>query len=571
MTNNNNMLSPEIDLNKALKIGVYGGLAAVLISAMGIIETFSGRMIIDPILTLGYSFLVLISFGTGYIASSPPPTLEGMQAPKKGPRNVLAGLYAGILSVTFTALLVILAQFIDLRAVFLNVSPALIEVLTFGNDTAGIFILLIFGAVLGTLAGGSHLLSDRLRRSLLGSILWVIIVGTFQDLFIQVFRNLGFQPILKYLFKGTGGLTLLGTAITFALSFAFYISLNDKIRQSQKRIKEMPAKEQRNYRYMKVIVIIIILAVLPWIVGQFMSEVLSQVGLFLLMGLGLNIVVGFAGLLDLGYVAFYAVGAYTVAVLTSPSSPLFTPELSFWFALPFVMLAAALAGILVGTPVLKMRGDYLAIVTLGFGEIARILALSDWFKPALGGAQGILRIPEIPIGSIGLHSPQELYYPILIFCLIAAYASIRLQDSRIGRAWMAMREDEPVAEAMGVNIVSAKLQAFVIGAIIASFSGAIFASKIGSIFPSSFSLIVSITVLVIIIVGGIGSVPGVVVGSFVIVGIPLFLREFAEYREFFYGILLIVMMRLKPEGLLPNKIRQEELHEDELQQDAWVK
>jgi branched-chain amino acid transport system permease protein len=243
----------------------------------------------------------------------------------------------------------------------------------------------------------------------------------------------------------------------------------------------------------------------------------------------------------------------------------------FWAAVPFVVLAAAVSGLLVGTPVLRMRGDYLAIVTLGFGEIARLLFLSDWLKPRFGGAQGIIQVQDITIGPIEIRGPQAFFYAIFFFILLAAYISYSLQDSRVGRAWMAMREDETVAEAMGVNIVTAKLSAFIMGAILAGFGGALFATKIGSVFPHSFDVIVSITVLVVIIVGGMASVPGVVAGSFVLVGLPELLREFEEYRFLLYGALLIFMMLRRPEGFIPNRRRVKELHTEEVLQDAWLR
>ncbi|MDH3425950.1 MAG: branched-chain amino acid ABC transporter permease [Acidimicrobiia bacterium] len=375
--------------------------------------------------------------------------------------------------------------------------------------------------------------------------------------------------------------------------------------------------------------------------GSFTNEILATVGLFLLMGLGLNIVIGLAGLLDLGYVAFFAVGAYAVAVLTSPSSPKFDATWPFILAIPAVILAAAFAGVMVGTPVIRMRGDYLAIVTLGFGEIARILFISDWLKPTFGGAQGILSIPSlavwrwvisltllvaavmvarfswqrlirpgiepapsprlraaaagvaalIAVGSvvaatkIGIDGtfivqgtqPKLVFYAVFFFAIIAAFISWRLQDSRVGRAWMAMREDEQVAEAMGINTTTAKLMAFITGAILASFGGALFAAKIGSVFPNSFALIVSIIVLVLIIVGGMGNIPGVAVGALVLVGIlggptqPGLLREFEGFKLLIYGALLIYMMLKRPEGLLPSSRRAQELHQEEVMQDAWLK
>jgi branched-chain amino acid transport system permease protein len=277
------------------------------------------------------------------------------------------------------------------------------------------------------------------------------------------------------------------------------------------------------------------------------------------MGFGLNIVVGFAGLLDLGYVAFFAIGAYTMGLLTS-GGDVGIAGISFWVAIPICVGVAVLAGILLGVPVLRMRGDYLAIVTLGFGEMIRILALSDLLKPYIGGAQGILKIPKPTIFGNALIQPDRFYYVILIGVIIAAFVSYRLVGARLGRQWMAMREDEDVAEAMGINLVSTKLLAFAIGAAFSGLAGAIFASKLTSIFPHSFNLLISINVLCLIIVGGIGSLPGVVVGALFLVGLPELLREFAEYRLLMYGVLLIVMMLARPEGIWPSAVRKRELH-----------
>jgi branched-chain amino acid transport system permease protein len=301
---------------------------------------------------------------------------------------------------------------------------------------------------------------------------------------------------------------------------------------------------------------------LPIFMDPYLAEVVDQVGLYVLMGLGLNIVVGFAGLLDLGYVAFFAIGAYTMGVLTSQTD-LGLGGMSFWMALPLCVGAATLAGIILGIPVLRMRGDYLAIVTLGFGEIIRILVLSDVAKPLLGGAQGILLIPKPKIWGFELIGPTEFYYLIVLGCLLAAFVSWRLRDARLGRQWMAMREDEDVAEAVGIKLVNTKLLAFAFGAAFSGLSGAIFASRLSSIFPHSFNLLVSINVLCLIIVGGMGSLPGVVVGALVLVGMPELLREFAEYRLMIYGALLIFMMLVRPEGLWPSPIRKRELHAHE--------
>jgi branched-chain amino acid transport system permease protein len=274
-------------------------------------------------------------------------------------------------------------------------------------------------------------------------------------------------------------------------------------------------------------------------------------------------VVGFAGLLDLGYVAFFALGAYTMGVLTSPEIGWLGVRLTFWEALPFAVLVATLSGIVLGVPVLGMRGDYLAIVTLGFGEIIRLVALSDWLKPYIGGSNGITRIPKAVVGPVALATPQTLYYLILGGCLLVAFVAIRLKDSRMGRTWMAVREDEDVAQAMGISLVRTKLLAFATGAAFSGLSGAIFASKLTSIYPHSFHLLVSINVLCVIIVGGMGSIPGVVVGAFALVGLPELLREFAEYRLLVYGAALVFMMLNRPEGLMPEARRKLELHEAE--------
>jgi branched-chain amino acid transport system permease protein len=275
----------------------------------------------------------------------------------------------------------------------------------------------------------------------------------------------------------------------------------------------------------------------------------------------LNIVVGYAGLLDLGYVAFFAIGAYITAILTSPELGFFA--FSFWSALPFAILMGILSGVLLGVPVLKMRGDYLAIATLGFGEIIRILVLSDFLRPWLGGAQGVGKIPRASIAGLEFATPQQLYYLILAGCLLVIFISLRLRDSRLGRAWMAVREDEDVAQAMGINLVATKLLAFATGAGFSALSGAIFASKLGSVYPHSFNVMISINIICLIIVGGMGSIPGVIVGAAALVGLPELLREFAEYRLLVYGAALVAMMLLKPEGLWPEVVHRRELHEKE--------
>jgi branched-chain amino acid transport system permease protein len=277
------------------------------------------------------------------------------------------------------------------------------------------------------------------------------------------------------------------------------------------------------------------------------------------MGLGLNIVVGFAGLLDLGYVAFFAIGAYTVGILTSPE--LSANPMTYWQALPFALIACVMAGVILGLPVLKMRGDYLAIVTLGFGEIVRLLVLSDWLRPWFGGSQGIQLIAQPRLGNAVLNTQQELYYLFLICVGIGTFVARRLRDSRVGRTWMALREDEDVAIAMGVNHVSTKLMAFATGALFSGLAGTIFAAQLQSVYPHSMNFLVSLNVLSLVIIGGMGSIPGVFAGALVLMGLPELLREFAEFRYLVYGALLMIMMLTRPEGLWPEERRRLELHE----------
>jgi branched-chain amino acid transport system permease protein len=556
---------------RAVRLGLIGGLTAVVVVAIGMVETFEIRTLIDPFLTLGLTTLYLMPFAFGYLAGSPPPEREGFEKPKAGTRNVEAGLIAGVLTGVVLAGFLGLAEAVNLRDIFLAISPTLLEILAFGQSLgAGMLLIVAVSTATGVAGASVHLIPDRVRRPIMYTVMWVLLVGLLQSVIEPIFRGLALPDLIDVFYLEAGGLRPAGLLIVGVSVFLLTYFLAGKARVLQGRLAALPEGRRRGYSSILLAVAAVIIFMIPRVLGPFLSEVLDLAGLFLLMALGLNIVVGYAGLLDLGYVAFFAVGAYTAAILTSPNSPRFTPEMTIWAALPFVILAAALAGIMVGTPVLRMRGDYLAIVTLGFGEIARILLNSDALKETFGGAQGIINIPNMVIGPVTVRSPEVFFYPIFILAILAGYVSLSLQNSRMGRAWMAMREDELVAEAMGVNIVAAKLSAFVVGAALASVGGALFAVKIGSVFPHSFNIVVSITVLVLIIVGGMGSVPGVTVGALALVALPELLREFNEYKFLLYGVLLIFMMLKRPEGFIPSKRRAQELHQDEVLQDAWL-
>ncbi len=571
----------QVDLWRAVRLGLVGGLTAAFVSANGMVEAFSERALLGGV-TLGSLLLVAVPLLVGYLAGRPPPVLQGFATPRPGWRNVAGGLLAGLLSGVVMAVFVTLIATFDVRQVLINVTPELVRVaprlLTFGLDLgAGLVLILVLNGVLGAVAGTLHLLRERWRRAVLVVAVWVLAVAMLQPFVVQVLRGIQAElriwtaPLGDFLYEPSGALSVPGAVAVAAVAFGIHALLTREGRRpARTRLEALPDRSRRLLRLAVLAGLLFILGLLPQVLGPFLSEVLNIAGIFLLMALGLNIVVGFAGLLDLGYVAFFAVGAYVTALLTSPQSSLGVGWI-FWAAVPFVVLAAAVSGLVVGTPVLRMRGDYLAIVTLGFGEIARLLFLSDWLKPTFGGAQGIIRVRDITVGPIQIADPQAFFYAIFCFVLLATYVTYALQDSRIGRAWMAMREDEAVAEAMGVNIVAAKLSAFIAGAMLAGFGGALFATKIGSVFPHSFNVIVSITVLVVIIVGGMASVPGVVLASFVLVGLPELLREFAEYRFLIYGALLIFMMQRRPEGFIPSRRRAQELHEEEVTQDAWLR
>jgi branched-chain amino acid transport system permease protein len=426
---------------------------------------------------------------------------------------------------------------------------------------AGVGLLLLAGVLTGLAAGLLCLLPVRVRHVLISGLCTVVAVGLLQDMITPVLSAWGPLAELSDWLFASNGLSVSGATGLFLAMAASTAAWSFKGRAVQDRIQALPPKSRRGLNLAAILIGVLVLLVLPQILGLFLSEVLTIVGLYVLLGLGLNIVVGFAGLLDLGYVAFFAIGSYTMAILTSPELGFF--DWNFWQALPLAIFFGVVAGVILGVPVLKMRGDYLAIATLGFGEIIRIMVLSDFLRPWLGGAQGIGKIPKADIAGFEFATPQEIYYLILAGCILVGFISWRLRDSRLGRAWMAVREDEDVAQAMGINLVATKLLAFATGAGFSALSGAIFATKLGSVYPHSFNVMISINILCVIIVGGMGSMPGVAVGALALVGLPELLREFAEYRLLVYGAALVAMMLLKPEGLWPEATRQRELHERE--------
>ena len=339
-------------------------------------------------------------------------------------------------------------------------------------------------------------------------------------------------------------------------------------------------------------IIAVVLAVLPFFAGSFGNSwvrILDFALLYVMLALGLNIVVGFAGLLDLGYIAFYAVGAYMYALMASPhlaeNFPLFAEMFpdglhsSIWLVIPLGAALAGFFGALLGAPTLKLRGDYLAIVTLGFGEIIRIF-MNNLNAPVniTNGPQGINMIDPVKIGGLNLGKTQEIlgvtvpsvhlyYYLFLILVILTIVACIRLQDSRIGRAWMAIREDEIAAKAMGINTRNVKLLAFAMGASFGGVAGAMFSAFQGFISPESFNLMESIIILSMVVLGGMGHIPGVVLGAILLAGFPELLRHTVApvqtalfgkilidaevMRMLIYGLAMVVIMLYRPKGLWP--------------------
>jgi branched-chain amino acid transport system permease protein len=331
----------------------------------------------------------------------------------------------------------------------------------------------------------------------------------------------------------------------------------------------------------------IALVALPFVltgIGTFWVRITNLAILFCLLALGLNIVVGFAGLLDLGYIAFYAVGAYVYALLASPH---FGLNLPFWVILPIGAAVACFFGVILGAPTLKLRGDYLAIVTLGFGEIIRIF-LNNLSNPVniTGGPQGIARIDPFRLGPIDFSKtdtvagltftgPMKYYYLLVAVLLVVVVVNLRLQDSRLGRAWEAIREDEIAARAMGINTTRVKLLAFAMGASFGGIAGGMFSAIQGFISPESFILVESIMVLAMVVLGGMGNVWGVIIGAVLLSFVPEILRYTVEpaqkavfghmiiepevIRMLLFGLALVLMMLFRPAGIFPSALRKREL------------
>ena len=571
--------TPGVAWRKQIRFALIGALSSAFIALAGMPVGLDGRSIIQPVLSMGFLSLLWVPFVMATLAGS-EVVLEGMTARTRDSKDLLAGGLIGLGSAGGLVLLMVLIQNFNLRDPLVNWSPQLLTLLSFNRSLGvGALLWLLLGLILGVLGAAMHVLPKKLCSRSRTVVLSVLSVSVLETFLTDLLEGFGLEVLTDFVYYKRGGLEVGGALLVAALALLIPLLVGTRIKDVKKQVVDLPAEERKRVNLILLGVSAALLLVLPFFLGKIANELLANVGLFVLLALGLNVVVGLAGILDLGYVAFFAVGGYTTAVLTSPNSPGFSPELPWPIALIVVVVITGMVGLFIGAPVIRMRGDYLAIVTLGFGEIIRLLFLSDWLSGWFGGAQGITNIPgvEVGIGTVKGTDPRSVFLLVLVFCAIAIYVSWRLENSRLGRAWMAIREDEDVAEAMGVNTTNTKLMAFVVGAVLASFSGAIFSAKVGSIFPTSFLMLVSIIILVVVIVGGMGNIAGVIVGALVLIGVlggpkqPGLLQEFSQFKLLIYGALLVWMMLKRPEGLVPNVRRTRELHQEEFLQDAWLK
>lgn len=491
---------------------VFLTLIGFMVTAASLLGTVFGNMPqgtkIPPVANL-VVFMTLVGLWMGTSASK---SKIGQQKLSEVVVNALA---AGLLSGLVTAILALILgqlneQKIDIREYLFNVSPESIKLFMFN-----------LSPMLGALA---HL-ALLVISSLVGGLLAFFSRGW------NLRRRLG--------------------AITTA------------IRENQvvAQIRRIP------YAIYIVYAIFAVLAYfLPRVWGSYWNYIIGTVGIYVILGLGLNIIVGLAGQLVLGYVAFFAIGAYTVALLTAPKPHAI--ELNFWLAMLAGILLAALTGFLLGLPIMRLRGDYLAIVTLGFGEIIRIMLRSDLMTPITAGPKGVRDIAGPSLFGKAFTSDIDFVYLIILAVILVIFFTNRLKYSRTGRAWEAIREDEIAARATGINTVQSKLLALAIGAAFAGLAGVLFASRNQFTGPEDHSLMVSINVLALVIVGGMSSVPGIILGSFALKGLPEMLRELENYRLLFFGVLLVVMMIIRPEGLWPATRRKLENTGIEKQKEA---
>lgn len=602
-----------------LSLGLLSGAFILFAGAVGMIEAFHEREVVDRFISLGQLLMLLAPFAVGFVVASriahtdagalillacgagvgvltAIPTVILLLFNSEEFRFLLdltlrllplaaasyfawqryrAGADPQLVAGTWLAIAVLIGIVTysfalvfeikgELRAVLVNINRDWVDVVTFDHRKELMTGVLIF--CLATVASGCvgaifHVIPAVPRRALLYGLGVTFLVGAFGETVRLILQENLDRDTLKEIFRRDTLRQNAALALFIISTVAGFLwaMFGQNLRHG---FSTMEYSQRRVLNGVGMLIFVAILLSLPWLIGRTLSDVAVTIGIFVLMGLGLNIAIGLAGLLDLGYVTNYAVGAYILAVLTSIGPlGLLKGTFTFWMVIPVALLAAMTAGFIFAVPVLRMRGDYLAIATLGFGEIIGKLAISDWLKPLIGGAQGVQAIPKPVFLGAELKNPEQLYYIVLVACLVTLFVSIRLNNSRTGRQWMAIREDEDVATAMGIDTARAKLLAFTLSAATGGVAGAIFAAKVGTVFPNSFTVFISINVLSLIIVGGIASNPGIVVGAIVLIGMPELLREFSDFRFMMYGALLILMMIKRPQGFIPSKIVTHEVRQ----------
>ena len=518
-------------VGRLLRTGLVGGIIVIYVALVGLLAKIAEINLIGTQVTGARAVLLFVPFLVAYIAVR-PRVVAGEIVTATTRSAAMYGAIAGLGAGGSVAIALLFTNWYGVDRVgeiFIQVNPALLEILSFGKSvTVGAMILTVGGLLAGAAGGAFRTLAVSVRRPLATATAVTLLAGLLQRIIPIALVQLGITVDWLYS-PATGGLTWLGAALFFAGSLLCSWGWTRRGKAASATVRTM-VREQPGTRIIVLLVIVAVLATIPLLVGAVISEVLGTVMVFMLLGLGLNIVVGYAGLLDLGYVAFFGFGAYATALLTGATlntttgsaAPAFSMDLNFYVAIPIIVLLAAGVGVLIGAPVLRLRGDYLAIVTLGLGEMVSILISSNWLKPLVGGPQGMRNITDAAIAGFSFRDPQHFFYLALAFVLFAIFLSWRLASSRIGRAWNAMREDEQVADAMGISTTRFKLLAFATG------------------------------------------------GAVVLIGLPGLLREFEEYRLLIYGAALVSIMILRPQGLVPNIRRSRELQEEDRSQDKWA-
>ncbi len=355
--------------------------------------------------------------------------------------------------------------------------------------------------------------------------------------------------LLTLPFTGIGNAVLIFT-VAFVVMLLLRLSRHEVVTSPRKSLSAIFAKVSSHVASLTrfadspftVAFILLFLIILPVFLNDYYRDIMTLTCIYIVLALGLNIIVGQTGLLNLGYVAFYAIGAYTYAILSTKYG------LSFWPGLGAGAAMAAVFAVVLGSPTLRLRGDYFAIVTLGLGEITRII-LNNW-DSMTGGPNGISQVGRPVLAGYVLHTTFDFYYLILLMTVGTVFAMKRIMSSRIGRAWIAIREDEIAAEAMGINTFRLKLLAFVLGSAWAGLTGVFFAAKMAFVSPESFTFFESVMILCMVVLGGMGSIPGIILGALLLITLPEVFRDFQDYRMLAFGAALVLMMVFRPQGLL---------------------